>query len=517
MMRSLYSAVSGLKNHQTKMDVIGNNISNVNTVAFKASSVTFSDIIYQNLTGASGPSANIGGVNAKQIGLGVSTAATAMKITTSGAAQTTGNPFDLRLTDSNSTNFFIVDSGSGNLFTRDGCFYIDGNGTLCMDSTGYHVMGWQAVTLPDGSVEIKKDTVSALDIMKTENLTSAPEATQNAYVSGIIDKNTPDLATDDGYTMSLNFYDDMGYPYTAKFAIKEVSTTSGTPPVKTVTEGSFTCELVSILDQNNKQVLPHTIDASGNVTVNLEKAKKAFPTCTIKFDTKTGKFVSVGGANVKVKNKQTGAYVDPVEPNTQPIYMFLRSAKGDLDENPQLPSSVEPPETGDGTTPYDRYSDGFKDIAIDFSFLISENNGKVSTAGANRGTNATDNTNAGKKLGALTGLSVQNNGKIYGSYDNGNTVLLGQIAVAQFSNASGLEKVGESCYATTLNSGEFDGIGQEISADGSKMTSGELEMSNVDLSTEFTDMITTQRGFQANSRVITTSDSLLEELINLKR
>ena len=124
---------------------------------------------------------------------------------------------------------------------------------------------------------------------------------------------------------------------------------------------------------------------------------------------------------------------------------------------------------------------------------------------------------AGKKLGALTGITINQQGQIHGSYDNGNTVLLGQIPVAQFANASGLEKVGNNCYQTTLNSGEFDGIGVEVSADGSAINSGELEMSNVDLSGQFTDMIVTQRGFQANSRVITVSDTLLEELINLKR
>ena len=128
-----------------------------------------------------------------------------------------------------------------------------------------------------------------------------------------------------------------------------------------------------------------------------------------------------------------------------------------------------------------------------------------------------DTTGKGKKLGALTGLSIDTSGQIWGSYDNGNTVLLCQMAVAQFANASGLEKVGENCYTTTLNSGDFDGIGVAITADGSKMTSGQLEMSNVDLSAEFTDMITTQRGFQANSRIITVSDTLLEELVNLKR
>ena len=109
------------------------------------------------------------------------------------------------------------------------------------------------------------------------------------------------------------------------------------------------------------------------------------------------------------------------------------------------------------------------------------------------GTSSMDTTGKGKKLGALTGLSIDTSGQIWGSYDNGNTVLLCQMAVAQFANASGLEKVGENCYTTTLNSGDFDGIGVAITADGSKMSSGQLEMSNVDLSAEFTDMISTQR------------------------
>ena len=159
--------------------------------------------------------------------------------------------------------------------------------------------------------------------------------------------------------------------------------------------------------------------------------------------------------------------------------------------------------------------DNFKNVKIDFTGLQNVNNGKKSTGDIDTGTSATDTIGAGKKLGSLVGLAVQNDGRIYGSYDNGNTVLLGQIAAAQFANASGLQKIGESCYNTTLNSGDAKIV--DISADGSSMTSGEIEMSNVDLSAEFTDMITTQRGFQANSRVITTSDSLLEELINLKR
>ena len=164
------------------------------------------------------------------------------------------------------------------------------------------------------------------------------------------------------------------------------------------------------------------------------------------------------------------------------------------------------------------FPDGnFENIEIDFSKLQNTNNGGKSTAVIDAGDVDDAAEGVGKKLGALIGLSIDNSGKIWGTYDNGNTTVLGQIAVAQFANAAGLEKVGDNCYTTTLNSGEFDGIGVEIDADGSKMTSGELEMSNVDLASEFTSMITTQRGFQANSRTITTSDTLLEELINLKR
>lgn len=157
----------------------------------------------------------------------------------------------------------------------------------------------------------------------------------------------------------------------------------------------------------------------------------------------------------------------------------------------------------------------FSDIEIDFSTLKNLSNGASSTAAMSNGNSAGEGE--GKRVGSLIGLSVDQSGKIYGSYSNGNTALLGQIAVARFANASGLESIGENCYRTTMNSGEFDGIGVEMDSDGSTIDSGTLEMSNVDLATEFTQMITTQRGYQANSRVISTSDGILEELVNLKR
>mgnify|MGYP000106688507 CR=1 FL=1 len=550
MMRSMYSAVSGLKTHQTRMDVIGNNIANVNTVAFKSSSVTFSDILYQTTSNASGANATTGtgGVNAKQIGLGTTAAATKVSITSAGASETTGNPFDIRLTDKNSTNFFIVNNGSENVFTRSGSFYVDGSGNLCMSSTGYTVMGWQ---VDETTGEIRKDTVSALRIMQEKNLTSAPEATTQATIAGVLDENDADVKSDAGKVMNLNFYDNLGYQYTAKFAIKA-----------TAKDGEYTVELTSILDSNNKNITEGFTQAQmkeifGNTDTETTIASysSTLPGCGYTFDPKTGILTDDNANNAEVAiNKDgtignTGKTIKDVfgvsDGNFKNIqdsdkagnddYKFERVKNADGSFSYQIKkksaTNLLKFNTEDGkfnsigggtdksvelnlNTTSLNANGNFANINVDFSQCLNYS-GK-STIGADAG--AVDGTTGkGRKLGAMTGIFIDTSGRIYGTYDNGNTELLGQIAVAQFSNASGLEKVGESCYRTTLNSGEFDGIGVEISADGSSMTTGELEMSNVDLSSEFTSMITTQRGFQANSRVITTSDTLLEELVNLKR
>ena len=517
MMRSLYSAVSGLKTHQTRMDVIGNNIANVNTEAFKSSRVTFSEIMYQTTSSASGGNAatGIGGVNAKQIGLGVATGATSIAITTAGAAETTGNPFDLKLTDSQSTNFFIVSDGTNTFFTRSGSYYVDGNGFLCMTSTGYTLMGWQ---VDPTTGEIKKDTVTPLQVMSAQNQTSAPEATTKGAVSGILDKNDTNVTSDDGYAMTLSFYDDLGYSYTAKFAVRPLNTGN-----ESEDKGKYTVELSSLLDSNGKDYLEAYNDmstAAGGTTIALNQL-----ICQYVKDA-DGNILDADGD--VVEQTATGAWVkrDTGAASEPALTNLIDDANGlscVLEFNPDNGEFVSVGGADNDSIVLDLdafFSNGvnggsnFKNIEIDFSGSLNLNNGGTSTLGALKGI---DGDGAGKKLGALTGLSVDTSGKVYGSYDNGNTVVLCQVAVAQFSNASGLEKVGDNCYQTTLNSGDFDGIGVEITADGSSISTGELEMSNVDLSAQFTDMIITQRGFQANSRVITTSDTLLEELINLKR
>ena len=248
MMRSLYSAVSGLKTHQTRMDVIGNNIANVNTEAFKASNVRFSEIMYQTTASASGGNGTTGtgGVNAKQIGLGVTTGSTTVNITGAGASETTGNPFDLKLTDSQSTNFFIVSDGTNRYFTRAGSFYVDGNGYLCMSSTGYTLQGWQ---VDPTTGEIRKDVVSPLQVMSPANQTASPEATTKAYASGVLDKNDSNVNADDGYVMNLGFYDDLGYSYTAKFAVKPIKQNG------TVVAGKYQITLTDVINSESKSIL----------------------------------------------------------------------------------------------------------------------------------------------------------------------------------------------------------------------------------------------------------------------
>lgn len=568
MMRSLYSGVSGLKTHQIKMDVIGNNIANVNTLAFKSSSVTFSEIMYQTTQSASGANAltGTGGINAKQIGLGVALGSTTTNINAAGATQTTGGALDVKI---KGDSFFVVSDGSSNLFTRAGSFYFDGTGNLAMTSTGYNVMGWQVDTTTG---EIKKDTVSALRIMQASNLTSPPEATMNAVCAGILDSNAKAVTTEDGYVMNLNFFDSLGYQYTGKFKVTEGEI-----------DGTYNVSLTDVLDSKGKTI----IDTIG--TENLfgvaYPGQKDQGTLLSGYTMLSNSFTDGAGTKATHYYLQNSEGVLMDDSNfyvgADGRYMAYDSATNALiplsDTNPVNQTAINK-ETASlhnifkkyfsgissdikvtGNSTFDDVIDGnskinitgtkyyqvltfntddgsfdniggaqavtmalsnlggnFSNVAIDFSQVTMFNNGGTSTMGMEKG--AVDGkTGTGKKLGALTGVSIDTNGMIYGSYDNGNTVLLAQIAVANFANASGLEKIGENCYGTTLNSGEFDGIGVDITADGGGMTTGALEMSNVDLSNEFTEMITTQRGFQANSRIITTSDTLLEELINLKR
>ena len=568
MMRSLYSGVAGLKTHQTRMDVIGNNIANVNTTAYKSSSMTFSELMSQTTQKASGANATtgVGGTNAKQIGLGVKAGAINTAITTQGSAQSTGNPFDIMITGD---NFFVVSNGSENFFTRDGSFYVDGAGNLAMTSTGYNVMGWG---VDETTGNIKQDTVTALRIMSAANMTYPPEATTKANISGILDENDKDVTSANGKTVNLNFFDARGYSYTAKFTFKQ----SGGDKTN-----EYSMELNKILDSTGAE-----IDISklkfGNRSQQKMETKVTLNTDAYKWD---GKVLKTKDGTTEVANladifKADGSLITPADDaaaqkqqkaldaiakaygyegsTDEFLNLYITSTENkdkqltiqDLLGNMMAGKTTDVlPADGSAITMEGRYFEGttvvfnkdtgklesvggsttnlnvnaafsalggnFSDVTIDLSECTNYDNKGTSTIGATSGD--LDGLGTGRRLGDMIGVSIQKDGMIYASYDNGMTKLLGQIATAAFANASGLEKEGDNLYSATLNSGEFDGIGVDITAGGGYMSTGQLEMSNVDLSSEFTEMITTQRGFQANSRIITVSDTLLEELTNLKR
>lgn len=571
MMRSLYSGVAGLKTHQTRMDVIGNNIANVNTTAYKSSSMTFSELMSQTTQKASGANATtgVGGTNAKQIGLGVKAGAINTAITTQGSAQSTGNPFDIMITGD---NFFVVSNGSENFFTRDGSFYVDGAGNLAMTSTGYNVMGW-GVDKTTGN--IKQDTVTALRIMSTANMTYPPEATTQANISGILDENDKDVTSANGKTVNLNFFDARGYSYTAKFTFKQSSGTAS---------NEYSMELTKLLDSTGAEIDISKVKFGGNSTQTLQTpvtfagdtyewdgtqlktkadnkvvadlsaafntdgtlkdtsndeaaAKKQQETldaiaAAYGYEGSTDEFLKLyqkdaKGTEVTVETMLGNMAKTPTAPGDlllttdkdKPMTMdgrFFEGVKVIFDTNTgklkQVGSNVTDFKTNVDFTPL---GGNFSNITIDLSECTNYDNKGTSTIGATSGD--LDGLGTGRRQGDMIGVSIQKDGMIYASYDNGMTKLLGQIATAAFANASGLEKQGDNLYSATLNSGEFDGIGVDITAGGGYMSTGQLEMSNVDLSSEFTEMITTQRGFQANSRIITVSDTLLEELTNLKR
>lgn len=568
MMRSLYSGVAGLKTHQTRMDVIGNNIANVNTTAYKSSSMTFSELMSQTTQKASGANATtgVGGTNAKQIGLGVKAGAINTAITTQGSAQSTGNPFDIMITGD---NFFVVSNGSENFFTRDGSFYVDGAGNLAMTSTGYNVMGWG---VDETTGNIKQDTVTALRIMSAANMTYPPEATTKANISGILDENDKDVTSANGKTVNLNFFDARGYSYTAKFTFKQ----SGGDKTN-----EYSLELNKILDSTGKEIdisgitfgeqnLEQTLssklslntdsykwdnatktlqttatppekvaeldkifkngalitdkDKAEEVQKNLDAIAKAYG-----YEGSTDEFLKLyttgkaGQVTVQtmLENMSKNMTGDDILPKAKNEELTMTGRKFDgakvvFDKDSGKLQSINNSTTNLSTTlNFPATMGNFSNITIDLSECTNYDNKGTSTVGATSGD--LDGLGTGRRLGDMIGVSIQKDGMIYASYDNGMTKLLGQIATAAFANASGLEKEGDNLYSATLNSGEFDGIGVDITAGGGYMSTGQLEMSNVDLSSEFTEMITTQRGFQANSRIITVSDTLLEELTNLKR
>ena len=424
MMRSLFSGVSGLKNHQVRMDVIGNNISNVNTMAFKAGRVTFKEGFAQVLQGASRPSGDRGGTNPRQVGLGMQVGSIDT-VFNQGNLESTGVATDLAI---QGDAFFVVSRGNERFYTRAGNFALDAEGRLVSATNGYAVQGRSAIsgTLLDAVGDIRLPTGQQTAAMETT------EAIVGGNLNASVVVGSPEATVD----TSISVYDSQGRKHELKLTFTKVTDNvwswSVDPTAMGLAAGAIT-------------------DNDGNPTI--------------------------GGGQLTFNG--TGMLAAPTTP---PILTFTPPG-GATAMSVNL-------DFGDGSI------SGLTQFSSSSTALLRDQDGYTS--------------------GTLQNFVIDSTGMITGAFSNGTSQPLGQIALADFNNPGGLVRAGDNLYAVTANSGE-PGIGFSGESSRSSVAAGALEMSNVDLTQEFTNMIVAQRGFQANGRVITGTDEMLQEVVNLKR
>ncbi len=446
MDRSLFSAVSGLRNNQTRMDVIGNNIANVNTTAFKASRANFTESFSQVLSGASRPGTTTGGVNSMAVGLG-STLSSIDTVFTQGNRETTNVPTHLAI---QGNSFFVVSNGAQNLYTRDGNFKWDSNGTLVAGNGGI-VQGMMATkgvlggALTGISVPIGQTTPAA--------------ATTNVKTAGNFNSEAPTIAA----VAPAN-------PTAAELA-------------DPANAGSVVQTTMGVFDSLGSK---HDLTLISWKTGANTWAAKIDPTGLSYDSTKPYTF-------------GPGAQSSPAAAATP--WQFTFNPDGTVNAaSSNLPAVTFTP-TGGGAAVSLKLdpgagATGVTSLAVGNSVALRDQNGYAS--------------------GILQTVSIGQDGTITGAFSNGTNQILGQVALADFNNPEGLDQASGSMYTVSANSGT-PLIGYSGKDTSSTIASGALEMSNVDLAQEFTDMIITQRGFEANGKMITTSDQMLQTLINMRQ
>jgi flagellar hook protein FlgE len=461
MLRSLYAGVAGLQNHQIRMDVLGNNIANVNTNGFKKGRVTFQDMLSQTLSGAAKPTDEVGGVNPKQVGLGMIIAAIDT-IHTQGSLQTTGVMTDVAI---QGNGFFILKDGAKTFYTRNGAFTLDKDGYLVNPANGMKVQGWMARSV--GGETVLNTSASIEDLAIPVGSKDPAFATTDVKFASNLDKRVqpiiPGLSEAEiikrSWITSFDIYDSFGRAHKLQVtftrepdienrwrAAIEIDPGPGVARnIRTEVNGSGNATNTFLLDFSNQGALLAVRDAAGGVIEN-------------------GTALASVSYDVPEATPEAGA-------------VYRQTFNLNLG----------------GIGSYRNTITQFGDL---FSTKMFEQNGH--------------------SMGYLETFNIDQQGVITGVYSNGTNRTLGQIALASFTNPGGLEKEGENNYIVSNNSGEAR-VGTSGVEGRGKIIAGTLEMSNVDLAEQFTDMIVTQRGFQANSRTITTADQMLQELLTLKR
>ena len=463
MMRSLYSGVSGLQNHQTRMDVIGNNISNVNTNGFKRGRVNFQDMISQQMSGAAKPTDELGGVNPKEVGLGM-TIATIDNVFTQGNLQSTGVSTDIAI---QGNGFFLLKSGEESFYTRNGAFGLDRDGTLVNPANGMRVQGWMAEEV-NGQMLVSTAATPEDLIIPVGSKDPARETT-NVNFACNLNKNTPEImegaSADDIYKgtwgTEQKIYDSFGNEHMLSVSFQRVP---GNP-----NQWRATVQIdPDNSDYTQTRVGLGTTDGMGN-------------TFLVNFDN-YGALASVSDTAGNLSNTEG--------------QIVIQTSFAVAESNPDAEGN-----------PYRQTLNINLGTIGSFKDTITQSASKSTTKAFYQD---------GYTMGYLDNFKIDSSGIITGVYSNGTNRTIGQIALASFANDRGLEKAGDNTYVESNNSG-MARIGESGVAGKGTLMAGALEMSNVDLSEQMVDMIVTQRGFQSNAKTIQTSDTLLETVLSLKR
>lgn len=463
MMRSLYSGVSGMQNHQTRLDVIGNNVANVNTTGFKKGRVNFQDMISQQISGAARPTTEVGGVNPKEVGLGVMTASIDT-IFTQGNLQTTGVSTDVAI---QGNGFFVLKNGEETFYTRAGAFGVDSEGTLVNPANGMRVQGWMAQEM---NGEVVLNTASATeDLIIPIGQKDPAKATEYVNFACNLNKNTPEIL-------------------------------EGASPAD-IAKGTWATEQKIYDSFGNEHILSVSFTRVTGNPNQWQATVQIDPESVENTQTRVGLGTTDGTGNTFIINFDNNGTLQSVTDTAGNV------------SNPAGEIVVQTSFNVPGANPDDAGNPYRQTLNINLGTIGSLKN-TVTQSASQSSTKAFYQD--GYTMGYLDNFKIDSTGTITGVYSNGTNRVIGQIAMATFTNQGGLEKAGDNTYVESNNSG-LANIGTSGIAGKGSMLAGALEMSNVDLIEQFTDMIVTQRGFQANSKTIQTADTLLETVMSLKR
>ncbi|MGE5707466.1 MAG: flagellar hook protein FlgE [Bacteroidota bacterium] len=574
MLKSMFSGVSGIRNLQTKIDVISNNIANVNTTGYKQARVSFQNQFSETLRGASAPGASRGGTNPSQIGLGTMVGGVD-SIMTQGTIQPTGKSTDLAISGE---GFFILNNGEDLVYSRDGNFDFDRSGTLANPNTGYRVMGWKAKTNTDGKVSLNTmDQISTIEIPSGQIM--APRATSTISGVGNLNATTPRLSVGlsgtilDGGTPNpsyMQFTDAYGIQRTLKVTFNRpaadpaLSLAYTVQAVKSLTDDTADPQVdVSMPGPNNfvkfsangNPIAPSPSDfklkitrtaifgettppdysmdvpvdawelfqssvGTGSLQAAVKTSKDSVPNYVL-FGTKV--IDSLGAShmiNIKATHVANDSWrisldyedntISRVDYKVGDDFLLDKTSDAPTKENFQAEVRFDLLSgriLSGGTPTYRVYfgNAGSSEITLDLTKLTSISGENTATAGQN-----------GYGSGILNGFNIDGNGIITGSFSNGQNQQLAQLALANFNNPAGLSRGSDNHFTATNNSGD-PMVGAAGKGGRGSIQSGALEMSNVDLASSFSELILAQRAFQSNSRLVTVSDEVLQEMMNLKR